>query len=180
MKKVEKMDQYLEKMEPPIQTTDIHKVVQAAYQMELSDKIVQDQTFTEFLKERHSGQEIRLFINQNFGINLDGISALEGTHISLYSKNQWIVQDEQDLFVVWTGIGDVDVKIYPTDLYKNKTNTSSLPSELENSLRTLGYWPEENGSYYYYENPTGQSVPDSFKRQTMGAISQVVRGLELR
>ncbi|MEY8752824.1 hypothetical protein [Alkalicoccobacillus gibsonii] len=178
MKKVEKMDKHLEQMKPPLQTTDIQKVVQAAYKIDLNSKIVQDHNFTQFLKENQSGQQIRQFINQTYGINLDAISALEGSRISLYSKNQWIVQDDQDLFVVWTGIGDVDVKVYPTDLYKNKTNTSSLPSELKASLQSLGYQPDEQSGGYYYKDPAGQAVPDSFKGQTMGAIMQVVRGMD--
>ncbi|MFK3936830.1 hypothetical protein ACI2JA_04865 [Alkalihalobacillus sp. NPDC078783] len=180
MKKVEKMDKHLEQIESPLQTSDIQKVVQASYEMELSDKIVQDQTFSEFLKENHSGQEIRQFINETYGINLDAISALDGSCISLYSKNQWIVQDDQDLFVVRTGIGDVDVKVYPTKRFKNKTNSSSLPSVLKNALQSLGYHPDEQSGGYYYINPTGQAVPDSFKGQTMGAIMQAVRGMEER
>lgn len=118
--------------------------------------------------------EIRVAINLIFGTNLDGISSLENSRIGLFSKGQWINQSSEDLFVVHTSDDDVDVKIYPTEYFKKRTGLDELPSELQESLKKLGfYFNEEIGAYYYAE-PNGQSVPDSFKGQTLGLLTRFI------
>ncbi|WP_246073116.1 hypothetical protein [Paenibacillus dokdonensis] len=122
-----------------------------------------------------TGPEIRSMLNQMFGVNLDAISSLEKARISLFSKDQWIVQHEHDLFVVYTGEGDVDVKVYPTSYFVEQTGQNELPAELRHILQSLGYQLDANQKTCYYADPDGQAVPDAFKGQTMGAIMATIR-----
>ncbi|UOQ44422.1 hypothetical protein MUN89_00020 [Halobacillus salinarum] len=70
--------------------------------------------------------------------------------------------------------GDVDVTIYPTAYYKSKTRTNTFPAELKEKLISLGYVYYEDSGEYYYRNLSGETVPNSFKEQTMAAIGEVV------
>ncbi|WP_394219171.1 hypothetical protein [Halobacillus trueperi] len=122
-----------------------------------------------------SGDEIRKMINAIFGINLAGISGLEGTGVALFSKEQWISHYEDDLFVVHTGADDVDVWVYPTDHFKEQTGLEENPRALEVALTALGFEYSEEKEALYYANPTGKSVPDNFKGQTLGTIIGVIK-----
>ncbi|MEC0240562.1 hypothetical protein P4H66_11925 [Paenibacillus dokdonensis] len=122
-----------------------------------------------------TGPEIRSMLNQLFGVNLDAISSLENARISLFSKDQWIVQHEHDLFVVYTGEGDVDVKVYPTSYFVEQTGQNELPAELRHTLQSLGYQLDAKRTSCYYADPGGQAVTDAFKGQTMGAIIATIR-----
>ena len=112
-----------------------------------------------------------------FRCNLDGIDSLEKARISLYSKNQWIIQSDRDLFVVHTGTGDVDVKVFPTDFFTEQTGLTDLPNDLQQSLISLGYSFNQQVGSYSFSNPTGLAIPDAFKGQTMGAISKAIHNL---
>ncbi|UHA61379.1 hypothetical protein KDJ21_006910 [Metabacillus litoralis] len=118
--------------------------------------------------------DIRIAINLIFGTNLDGISTLENSGIGLFSKGQWINQSSEDLFVVHTSDDDVDVRIYPTDYFKKRTGLGELPAELQDSLKQLGYYFNEEVSAFYYADPDGQSVLDSFKGQTLGILMKFI------
>ena len=120
------------------------------------------------------GTDMRIMVNAIFGINLDGISSLEGSGVALFSKNQWISKYEKDLFVVHTGIDDVDVWVYPTDYFKQQTGLEKNPRALELALTGLGFSYNEEVNTYYYANPAGVSVPDNFKGQTLGTIIGIV------
>lgn len=122
-----------------------------------------------------TGAEVRAVLNHIFGTNLEGISQLHERRISLYSKDQWIVQNKKDLFIVHTGKNDIDVKVIPTPYFIEKTGKKQLPEELQQALDNLGFTYDEQVGAYYYANPSGQSVPDQFKRQTMGAIHQTIQ-----
>ena len=122
-----------------------------------------------------TGGEIRKIINEIFGVNLEAISSLEGSRLSLYSKGQWIVQHEKDLFVVHTGAGDVDVKVFPTKYFTEHTGLEELPTDLQDALTGLGYYYNEKMASYYFSNPTGEAVSDAFKGKTIGAILGVIR-----
>ncbi|MCP3029868.1 hypothetical protein LF817_00790 [Halobacillus sp. A1] len=131
--------------------------------------------YLESYGEKIDGQEIRRVINQIFGINLDGISSLEGSRVSLYSKDQWISQYDGDLFVVHTGLTDVDVWIYPTAYFTQQTGASELPEDLRDELLQLGFEYNEQVEAYYYENPEGESVSDEFKGRTLGTVIQFIQ-----
>lgn len=194
MSKSEMMDKYLDAYEGKISGTVICEAVDSAFGIDLDKApILKDNDIEGFTSapgklssrevidlylqqsdEKQTGPVIRQLINKIFGVNLEGISALEGAKISLYSKDQWIVHHEKDLFVVHTGIGDIDVKIYPTTYFIEQTGSAALPEDLQQLLLELGYTYNEEIGSYYYSNPTGEAVPDSFKGKTMRAIGKVV------
>ncbi|MEC3884237.1 hypothetical protein VKA52_10910 [Halobacillus sp. HZG1] len=156
---------------------DVLQRVREALEEQVSDEAIIDMAKVEVMdlywetyNGRMTGEEMRTMINAIFGINLSGISGLEGTGVALFSKNQWISRYEHDLFVVHTGADDVDVWIYPTDYYKNQTGMEEIPQELETSLTALGFGYSEEKDALYYANPKGESVPDNFKGKTMGTV----------
>ncbi|MGP4059506.1 hypothetical protein [Halobacillus sp. H74] len=140
--------------------------------MSLSKKEVMDLYWAGF-EGRMDGADMRRMINEVFGINLEGIANLEGSGVSLFSKEQWISQYERDLFVVHTGFTDVDVWVYPTEYFKEQTGLTELPQQLKNKLRDLGFTYNDEVGAYYYRNLTGESVLDDFKGKTLGAIIRV-------
>ncbi|WEG14697.1 hypothetical protein PU629_10255 [Pullulanibacillus sp. KACC 23026] len=129
----------------------------------------------EFKEEEVDGLKIKNMINELFGINLEALSRLDGKRISLYSKDHWVIQNDHDLFVVHTGDGDIDAKIYPTALFKQKTGSETIPEELATQLEKLGYTynPEIKG--YYYLDPNSEAVSDEFKGKTMMSIMKVIQ-----
>ncbi|WLV24640.1 hypothetical protein QR721_13515 [Aciduricibacillus chroicocephali] len=195
MSKSEMMDKHLDSTENTIDSAVVCEVVESTFGLDLDEapilenvnaiegcsstdgKLLSRVVIDSYLnqcKEELTGPVIRGMINRIFGVNLDAISSLEGKRISLYSKGQWIVHNKKDLFVVHTGIRDVDVKIYPTTYFTEQTGLSGLPMDLQQLLMNLGYtYNKENGSYYYI-NPTGEAVPDQFKGKTMQAIGKVI------
>lgn len=194
MKKVEMMDQSLKSYGKGISSSEICKVVDSIFTINL-DKIpllakekgetssignecTSREAIDSYLQQCNkeiTGVEIRNMINAIFGVNLDGISSLEGARISLYSKGQWILRDERDLFVVSTGAGDVDVKVFPTNYFVEQTGVGELPIELQQLLIDSGYSYDEEIGHYYFLNPTGEAVEDAFKGKTMGAILNVIQ-----
>ncbi|MCA0972130.1 hypothetical protein LCM20_16100 [Halobacillus litoralis] len=201
----EAMDLYLEKLEPRIDGRDLRFTVREVFGINLQavsdleagkqvkeypdyikDALGQEDLlslsksevmdlYVEALQGELSGPEIRTLINDIFGINLDGISRLEKSGISLFSKEQWIMQGERDLFAVYTGLNDVDVYIKPTAYFTEQTGMEQLPEELQQLLEEVGYWYNEDLGEYYYEHPDGESVPDAFKGQTLGTLAQYIQ-----
>ena len=197
MTKVDVMDKYLESFEKEISGSDIFHVVNQVFGFDLDSMSVLSEDNAELLDASSStevplsrvvidshldyhgtkitGTDIRRMVNQIFGINLNGVSLLEGAGISLYSKGQWVLQSDKDLFVVYTGSGDLDVKVFPTEYFTKQTGLEALPDDLQESLTKLGfYYDDEKGSYYFLD-PTAEAVSDEFKGQTIGAIVQVIR-----
>ncbi|RWZ58667.1 hypothetical protein EQV77_06795 [Halobacillus fulvus] len=131
-----------------------------------------------YLKSRNDrleGPEIRQLINTIFGINLDGISSLEGAGIGLFSKEQWIIQGEKDLFVVYTSVDDVEARIEATEYFKEQTGLDGFPDDLKRQLEEIGYTYNEAIDAYFYANPTGESVPDEFKGRTLGTLAKYIQ-----
>ncbi|CKH45177.1 Uncharacterised protein [Streptococcus pneumoniae] len=164
VKKVELMDKHLDSHQGKITSTEICNIVMSIFKFDLTTKPVLskewimagagssteniaimaiDSTLTHHGRKA-TGKEIRQLINQIFGINLDAISSLEGARISLFSKDQWVIRDEQDLFVVHTGLGDVDVKVFPTDYFTEQTGLEELPKDLKQSLTNFGFSCDES------------------------------------
>lgn len=190
MKKAEKMDQHLDFYGGKISSSEICYVVDLIFGFNLDKTPILSKEIegTSLSTGREvidyhlhqydgeiSGVEIRKIINEIFGVNLEAISSLEGSRLSLYSKGQWIVQHEKDLFVVHTGAGDVDVKVFPTNYFTEHTGLEELPTDLQDALIGLGYYYNEKMDSYYFSNPTGEAVSDAFKGQTIGAILGVIR-----
>ncbi|PGO23198.1 hypothetical protein CN984_23850 [Bacillus cereus] len=192
--KVELMDKYLDSHPGKITSSEICNIVMSVFKFDLTTKstlskewvmagavssteniakMAIDSGIVQYGKQV-TGVEIRKLINQIFGINLDAISSLEGSRISLFSKDQWVVREEQDLFVVHTGLGDVDVKIFPTDYFTEQTGLEELPKNLQQSLTNFGFSCDEKAGCYYYSNPSGEAVPDTFKGQIIGTIIKII------
>ena len=181
MTKAETMDNLIASNEKGVSSTEILNIIYRVFKLDLEDSTLDlpvlpraaIDAYLEHGGNEVTGAEIRKMINQTLAINLDALSALEGSKISLYSKNQWMVQHEKDLFAVHTGTGDIDARILPTNYFIEQTGSGELPIELINDLISLGFYFEENNGSYYYSNPTGEPVPDAFKGQTMMAIRKV-------
>ena len=122
-----------------------------------------------------TGTEIRKIINTIFGVNLEAISSLEEARISLYSKGKWVIQSKNDLFVVYTGIGDIDVKVYPTNYFIQQTGLTDLPTSLQLALINIGFYFDEKLNSYYFINPTGEAISDAFKGKTIGTIRDIIQ-----
>ena len=182
MTKAEVMDKLMDSYEKGISKSDIFNIVQQVFKFELnsiphspSQPRAAIDAYLEQCGNKVTGAEIRKMINHTFSINLDALSALEGAKISLYSKNQWMLRHEKDLFVVHTGTGDVDVSIVPTSYYTDQTGSSELPIDLINALISLGFYYEKNKGSYYFSNLTGEPVSDAFKGKTIMAITKVIQ-----
>jgi hypothetical protein len=195
MTKIEMMDHYLNSYGGNFGYTEVRHIVKSLFGLDLETKTVISSEFIASLslgeashtsksildayiyqhEKKLSGADIRKTINELFGINLDAISSLERARISIYSKGQWIVQKENDLFVVHTGPGDIDVKIFPTAYFAEKTGLTGVPTELQQTLTRLGYSYDNENACSFYNNPTGEAIQDEFKGRTMGAIMKAIQ-----
>lgn len=122
-----------------------------------------------------SGEEYRVLINQIYGVNLDGIASLEHAQVAIHSKGQWILKSDQDLIILRSSLDDVEVFVAPTDYYTNLTGSTELPDSLIAKLSSMGFTYDEPTNAYYYANPTGESIPDAFKGQTLGTIVGTIK-----
>lgn len=182
MSKAEAMDKLIEAYSEPWSSSAIIDIVREAFSLDLnalSDLVRPPRdVFEDFLSQRQdapiTGTDIRRRLNEAVGINLDGLSALDGARFSLFSKGQWMVRGERDLFVIHTGPGDIDATILTTDHYVQLTGTTELPPQLKDDLTALGYRYDETKQVYTYSDPGGNAVPDAFKGQTIRAIRQAI------
>lgn len=117
-----------------------------------------------------SSSEYRVLINKIYGVNLDGIASLEHAQVAIHSKGQWILKSDQDLIILRSSLDDVEVFVAPTDYYTTLTGSTELPASLIAKLTNMGFTYDEPTNAYYYANPTGESIPDAFKGQTLGTI----------
>lgn len=117
-----------------------------------------------------TGAQLSLLVNQIFGVNLMGISSLQGKQLAINSKGQWIVKGEQDLVLLESSLDDVDVFVYAGPYLEELTGTKALPEELIVKLTAIGFVYQEENDRLYYRNPTGESVPDAFKGQVIGIL----------
>ncbi|MFB5662432.1 hypothetical protein ACE4RR_11530 [Alteribacillus sp. HJP-4] len=144
-----------------------YKSLEAMPKSEVMDRFLQSQ------KNSLTGRDVREAVKHIFGINLDGISKLDKSGISLYSKEQWMTKSENDKIVIQTSSDDAEVWIYPTEYYKLKTGKKEVPEALQHELISLAYiYDRENGSQYY-RNESGESVSNAFKEQTIRRILKI-------
>jgi len=118
----------------------------------------------------YSPEDLVRTVNLVYGINLPGISSLEHARISLYTKSQWLIKNDHDLVVIYTGKGDIDVKVYPTSLFTSITGLTEFPDELKKNLISLGYHHNQVENEFYYRSPNDESVPNLFKEKTIKTI----------
>ncbi len=203
--KTEHMDQCLTEQQKPITIHGIFKIVESVYGIALGHLpgLVPEpaQLLTNWLSGQNDMQqlldsnELREKINQLYGVNLQALSQLEDARISLFSKERWMLRHEQDLFELYTGEGDSDVKIITTAYYKKITGSNNMPPALIDNLLELGYSLHEPSkdcssftnsgssntqSYCYYINPEQKPVADSFKGRTMRLIADAIRQLDTK
>jgi hypothetical protein len=120
------------------------------------------------------GAEARVIINQIFGINLNGISGLEGAQLGIFSKGQWIIKSENDLFIISSSTDDVELYVYATDYYEEKFGTYELPESLKRELERLEFVYDADKKQYTWINPTGESAPDVFKTEAIGYMMAAI------
>ncbi len=121
-----------------------------------------------------SGQANRTLINDIFGVNLDGISRLEYSQLAIHSKGQWILKSDKDLFILKSSLDDVDVSIYATPYFEQLTGSNVLPASLVTQLTDRGFTYNEDTQVLYYIDPTGKSVPDTFKGGVIGVLMPIL------
>lgn len=141
-------------------------------------KMPKSEVMDRYIKVNHyslTNNEIRILINDIFGVNLNGISGLEGAQLSIYSKGQWIIQSEKDLFKISSSLDDVSLYIESTDYLEKLTGSSEFPDSLAQKLINLGFTYTEVSGNYTYTHPTGESVPDALKTQTIGTVIQAIQ-----
>ncbi|UOE94626.1 hypothetical protein [Alkalihalobacillus sp. LMS39] len=196
LSKVDAMDYYTTFLFPTITSSDVFMIVKEIFNIRLDEVptyqrattsivvpslVVTDESIAQDSKavidwqiqvarDQQLPLNIRELVNYIFGINLKGIASLEGTGIALYSKGQWISTYPTDLFVVHTGFKDVDVRIIPTEYFIEHYGKKTIPVELQQALTPLDFQYDEVLGECYYTNPTGESVADNYKVQTMGTI----------
>lgn len=121
-----------------------------------------------------TGAECRVLINQIFGVNLDGISGLEHSKVSIYSKGQWILQGDTNLFIISSSLDDVELYVATTNYYEESVGSNQLPDTLKQKLIRIGFTYDADQNRFIYRNPTNESVPDAFKGQVIGNILESV------
>ena len=117
-----------------------------------------------------TGAQSRILINQIFGVNLDGISGLEHSKVSIYSKGQWILQGDTNLFIVSSSLDDVELYVATTNYFEETSGSKQFPESLKQNLLSIGFSYDADLNQYIYRNPTNESVPDAFKGQVIGNV----------
>lgn len=117
-----------------------------------------------------TGAEIRPIINYIFGINLNGISGLEGAQLSIYSKGQWVIQEDTDMLVISSNSNDTELYVGITKYFTEVTGETEVPSELSAFLEGLGFTFNQTTDRYEWVSPDGLSAPDPFKGQIINEL----------
>ncbi|MFD0696139.1 hypothetical protein ACFQZT_18870 [Paenibacillus sp. GCM10027628] len=150
-------------------STELDPQIMAMTKVEVMDRYLHS------YGEQITGSQIRNMINGIFGVNLDGIASLDKARLSIFSKGQWISRNDTDIFVLYTGRGDVDLKVCATLYLIEKIGSDQFPSELHDFLTEKGFSYDEEMKAYHYSNPTGQSVSDAFKGQLIGTLITYIK-----
>jgi hypothetical protein len=145
-------------------STELDAQIMAMTKNEVMDRFIEVHDFS------LTGAQIRVLINQIFGVNLDGISGLEHLRISIYSKGLWILQGDTDLFVVSSSLDDVELYVASTDYFKETSGSNQLPDSLKQKLISIDFSYDADLNQFVYRNPTNESVPDAFKGQVIGSV----------
>ncbi|WP_088006894.1 hypothetical protein [Indiicoccus explosivorum] len=191
MRKIGEMDAFLDSFPHPAGGDRICRLIRQVFGIDLEQVQLLDRSMAELLDEPtagkainlymgmydppFSGREIRLMLNRLFGINLEGIAALEGERISLYSKGQWMTRSETDLFIIRSGYLDADVSVTPSAYYLERSNAAGLPPALTEALCSMGYTEDQTIQGCYFLSSDGSPVQDVFKGKTIGTVIQFIR-----
>lgn len=126
-----------------------------------------------------SGEMVRQVINDVYRVNLSGISALEASRFSLFSKGKWIKQNENDLFVLNTGSTDTEVTVSVTERFIRQMGSGELPAGLCRELEALGYVYAPEKNQLKYSSPDGRPVDDVFKKKTIDALEKAGQQIQM-
>lgn len=121
-----------------------------------------------------SSQEARNVINYIYGVNLNGISSIEYARLSIFSKGQWVIHNDTNIFIVSSSNDDTELYVAPTQYYKEKTGNEQLPDSLISDLVSIGFVYDSTLETYIYRSLNNESVPDSVKGQVMGTVVQTI------
>ena len=182
MKKAERMDEALKTYGTQLTSNELFPLIHEIFGMDLDQvpllqassqkaRHVVDQELTQ-RQGNLTGKGIRQFINELFGVNLEALSALEGAGISLYAKRRWVIAEQADCFVVYSGDGDRIARVFITPVYYERTGRLSAPKAMVDAFLKMGYIANSSHSSFYYESAEDAPVPDAFKGQTMGTLLQ--------
>lgn len=139
--------------------------------------LTKNEVMDRYIKEYNyalTGAENRVLINEIYGVNLYKISKLEYLQIAIYSKGQWIIKSDKDLFLLKSSLDDVDVSIETTPYFKELTGSDQLPASLKSKFLEMGFTYSEDTNLLYYKESDGKSVSDQFKGIVMGHLIQTV------
>lgn len=182
MKKAERMDEALKTYGTQLTSNELFPLIHEIFGMDLDQvpllqassqkaRHVVDQELTQ-RQGNLTGKGIRQFINELFGVNLEALSALEGAGISLYAKRRWVIAEQADCCVVYSGDGDRIARVFITPVYYERTGRLSAPDAMVDAFLKMGYIANSSHSSFYYETEEDAPVPDAFKGQTIGTLLQ--------
>lgn len=127
-----------------------------------------------------SGAELRILINQIFGVNLDGISSVEGMQLGIHSKGTKIIDTPTDMLVISSSRDDVELYVNTTDYWEQVTGTNEVTDSLKQFLLDNGYTYDEATDKYMWVNPTGESASEAVKSKTIGMLLQTILQVNAR
>ncbi|WP_342527249.1 hypothetical protein MKY84_01315 [Chryseomicrobium sp. FSL W7-1435] len=178
MKKAQQMDQLLAGQEVTEETVlhavhqvfgfDLNKVPFLKPTQQTAREVIQAKLASQ--ETPVTGAEIRKFINELFGVNLEALSALEGAGLSLYAKERWVIEQATDYFVIYSENSDRVARVFTTSHYAQNMGTSSAPPALTQALHVMGYTSDTTDSSFYFQSEG--PLPDAFKGQTISAVLQ--------
>ncbi|TMW73077.1 hypothetical protein [Alteribacter natronophilus] len=143
--------------------------------MNLPKAEVMDYYFDAHGRTKGFGPEMREVVLAIYGINLDAISAMENSGVTIFSKGTYITKQPHDLFELRSNHDDSDVTISITDYYKEVTGSAVFPKELGVKLEELAgseFRLLDSGEAYYFDNKV--PIPDEDKHPIMGTLLRYI------
>jgi hypothetical protein len=158
----------------PIHSHERDNEIMRMSKNEVLDRVLKSSGF------QMTGWEVRRIINHIYGINLDGISALENSGISIFSKGQWIIRSSRDLFVIASSPDDVEIYVFTAPFYRKYYGQRGIPKTLAQDLEKLEFVYDKTHGHYKWFNPTGESAPDVFKTEAISSLLKEIKNVHDR
>ncbi|TVP87678.1 MAG: hypothetical protein EA344_01555 [Alkalicoccus sp.] len=158
----------------PVYSHEKDKKIMGMSKNELLDRVLKSSGF------QMTGWEVRRNINHIYGINLDGISALENSGVGIFSKGQWIIRSSRDLFIIASSPDDVEIYVFTAPFYQKHFGKRDIPETLAQDLEKLEFVHEKEHGHYKWSNPTGESAPDVFKTEAISFVLKEIKNVHER
>jgi hypothetical protein len=158
----------------PIHSHERDEEIMGMSKNEVLDRVLEASGF------QLTGWEVRRVINHIYGINLDGISALENSGIGIFSKGQWIIRSSRDLFTIASSPDDVEIYVWAAPFYYKHFGKRNIPETLAQDLEKLEFVYEKEHGHYKWVNPTGESAPDVFKTEAISSVLKEIKNMHER